>query len=111
MLTRESDQFIPLEERTAIANKNGADLFISIHANASRNRNVTGVETYVLSFSTSQAEREVALRENVGARRTIAELEDLLKEITRDDYKQESIDLATVVQERVHASIQCRTTG
>ena len=111
VLTRRTDQFIPLEERTAIANKNGADLFISIHANASRNRKVSGIETYVLSFATSQAEREVALRENVGGRRTIGELEDLIRKIAQDDYNQESIDLATIVQEQLHAALKAQQPG
>ena len=106
ILTRRTDQFIPLEERTAIANKNGADLFISIHANASRNRKVSGVETYVLSFATNQEEREVALRENVGASRTVAELDDVIRQIARDDYNEESIDLATVVQQHLHGSLK-----
>ena len=53
MLTRQTDVFIPLEERTAIANREGADLFLSIHANASRQRAARGVETYFLNFATN----------------------------------------------------------
>jgi len=98
VLTRSDDRFIPLEERTAIANQKGADLFISIHANASRNRRVSGIETFVLDFATTPAEQEVASRENASAQRTIRELEDLLKQIALDDYNQESRDLASAVQ-------------
>lgn len=98
VLTRSDDRFIPLEERTAIANQKGADLFISIHANASRNRRVSGIETFVLDFATTPAEQEVASRENASAQRTIRELEDLLRQIALGDYNQESRDLAGAVQ-------------
>lgn len=98
ILTRSDDRFIPLEERTAIANQKGADLFISIHANASRNRRVSGIETFVLDFATTPAEQEVASRENASAQRTIRELEDLLKQIALGDYNQESRDLASAIQ-------------
>ena len=98
ILTRDDDRFIPLEERTAIANQNSADLFISIHANASHNRRVSGVETYVLDFARSDSEREIASRENASAQRNIRELEDLLKQIAAEDYNQESRDLALVIQ-------------
>ena len=98
ILTREDDRFVPLEERTAIANQNSADLFISIHANASRHRGVSGVETYVLDFARSAAEREIAGRENASSQRNIRELENLLKQIAAEDYNQESRDLAHVIQ-------------
>jgi N-acetylmuramoyl-L-alanine amidase len=99
ILTRDDDRFIPLEERTAIANQNSADLFISIHANASRHRRVSGVETYVLDFARSDAEREIASRENASSQRNIRELENLIKKIAAEDYNQESRDLAHVIQE------------
>ena len=51
VMTRDTDVFIPLEERTAIANREGADLFLSIHANASRNAEARGIETYFLNFA------------------------------------------------------------
>ena len=98
ILTRDTDRFIPLEERTAIANEKGADLFISIHANASRNRRASGVETYVLDFATNASEIEVASRENATAQRNIRDLEDLLRKIALGDYNQESRDLAQAVQ-------------
>ncbi|HSR50358.1 MAG TPA: N-acetylmuramoyl-L-alanine amidase [Acidobacteriota bacterium] len=98
ILTRKEDVFIPLEERTAIANQKGADLFISIHANSSPNRKAQGVETFYLSLATTPDERAVASRENAGSQRTIRELEDLLRQITKGDYNEESRDLAHVVQ-------------
>ena len=98
LLTRRDDRFVPLEERTAIANQNSADLFISIHANASRNRGVSGIETYVLDFARSAAEREIASRENASAQRNIRELENLLRQIALEDYNEESRDFAHVIQ-------------
>lgn len=106
IMTREDDRFIPLEERTAIANKNGADLFISIHANAWHNPRVSGVETYVLDFARSPAERAVASRENASAQRNINELEDLLKKIALEDYNAESRDLAQVIQSSLYKSLR-----
>lgn len=106
IMTREDDRFIPLEERTAIANKNGADLFVSIHANAWHNPGVSGVETYVLDFARSDAERAAASRENASAQRNINELENLLKKIALGDYNQESRDLAHIVQTSLHKSLQ-----
>ena len=64
-MTRTDDTFIPLEERTALANQHQADVFVSIHANSSRIRSVSGVETYYLNFATSLDAQEVAARENV----------------------------------------------
>lgn len=101
ILTRSTDRFIPLEERTAIANQTGADLFISIHANASRNRRAYGIETYVLDFATTPAEIEIASRENAGSQRNIRELEDLLRQIAKGDFNKESRDLAQTVQTRL----------
>ncbi len=99
ILTRTSDVFVPLEERTAIANQKNADLFVSIHANSSRSRQARGLETFYLSFASSAEEREVASRENAASQRSISELEDLLKQITQGDYNQESRDLAHVMQD------------
>jgi N-acetylmuramoyl-L-alanine amidase len=111
ILTRQDDSFVPLEERTAIANQNSGDLFISIHANASRNRRVRGVETYVLDFATNAGEREVASRENASAQKNIRELEDLLKQIALEDYNQESRDLAHVVQRNLVSDLSDHLLG
>lgn len=65
VLTRKDDRFVPLEQRTAIANDARADLFVSIHANAARSARVRGIETYFLSLEASDdAARQVARREN-----------------------------------------------
>ena len=69
MLTRRTDEFVPLQERTAIANREGADLFLSIHANASTNAQARGVETYFLNFATNLSAAAVAARENAASAR------------------------------------------
>ncbi len=98
MLTRSGDEFVPLEERTAIANQHGADLFVSIHANSSRSRRVSGAETFFLSFASTDDERDVASRENAGSQRNIHELENLLRQIALTEYHTESRQLAGMVQ-------------
>ncbi|MBN1571178.1 MAG: N-acetylmuramoyl-L-alanine amidase [Acidobacteria bacterium] len=98
ILTRYDDVFIPLEERTAIANRYKADLFISIHANSSRSRSISGVETYYLDFAKTKADREIAARENATATNNIHELENLIKKIAQADKAAESRELALMVQ-------------
>ena len=106
VLTRNTDKFVPLEERTAIANQLRADLFISVHANSSRIRRVSGVETFFLNLASSAEEREVASRENAGSQRNIRELEDLLKQIALGDYNEESSDLAQIVQQSLYSELK-----
>ncbi|HUG44547.1 MAG TPA: N-acetylmuramoyl-L-alanine amidase, partial [Acidobacteriota bacterium] len=106
IMTRGDDRFVPLEERTAIANKHSADLFISVHANWWHKRDVSGVETYVLDFATNAAEREIASRENASAQRTIRELEGLLKQIAMEDYNKESRELAQIVQDQLYLNLK-----
>ena len=106
VLTRENDRFIPLEERTAIANHLSADLFLSIHANSSRDRKVSGVETFFQGFTTNHDEREVASRENASSQKNIRELEDLLKRIALGDYNEESRDFAQVIQDTFYSKIR-----
>lgn len=103
ILTRYNDIFISLEERTAIANQYRADLFISIHANSSRARSTSGVETYYLDFAKTKAEREIAARENASAASSIYELEDLIKKIAQADKAAESRELALIVQKFLYS--------
>ena len=98
MLTRRTDVFVPLEERTAIANREGADLFLSIHANSSRNSKAGGVETYFLNFASNPDAEEVAARENSASGRTMHSLPDIVKAITLNNKLDESRDFATLVQ-------------
>jgi N-acetylmuramoyl-L-alanine amidase len=96
--TREDDTFVPLETRTAIANQNEADLFISIHANSSSDPSVRGIETYYLNFTSSRDALEVAARENAVSEKSIHELQDLVKKIALKEKIEESREFATDVQ-------------
>jgi N-acetylmuramoyl-L-alanine amidase len=99
VLTRRSDVYVPLEERTEIANRHNADLFLSIHANASRNEDARGIETFFLSFASSPDAEAVAARENSASTREMNQLPDLIKAITLNNKLDESRDLATIVQD------------
>lgn len=98
MLTRRSDDFIELPERTAIANREGADLFLSIHANASTSSLAHGIETYFLNFATNVSAAAVAARENANSTQAMGALPDFVKAIALNDKVDESRDLATHVQ-------------
>jgi N-acetylmuramoyl-L-alanine amidase len=98
VFTRTDDTFIHLEDRTRIANEQRADLFLSIHANSSPYKTVSGTETYYLSFTRSRADMEVAARENAGSQRSIHELSDLLRKIALQDKAEESREFAARIQ-------------
>jgi N-acetylmuramoyl-L-alanine amidase len=97
--TRDDDTFVPLEQRTAIANQAKADLFISIHANSSPDDTARGVETYYLNFTNSPDSMQVAARENATSDLGEHDLQDLLQKIARNDKIEESRDLAADIQE------------
>jgi N-acetylmuramoyl-L-alanine amidase len=97
--TRKDDTFIPLEQRTAIANEAKADLFISIHANSSPDPAARGIETYYLNFATSDDALEVAARENATSQTSVHDLQDVIKKIARNDKIEESKELAEDVQD------------
>jgi N-acetylmuramoyl-L-alanine amidase len=98
-LTRRTDEFVALDERTAIANRVHADLFLSIHANASRNPAAHGVETYFLSFAATPDAEAVAARENAASDGAMRQLPDMIRAIALNDKLDESRELAAVVQE------------
>jgi N-acetylmuramoyl-L-alanine amidase len=98
ILTRRTDDFIPLQERTAIANREGADLFLSIHANASPNAQARGIETYFLNFANNLSAAAVAARENAASGQTMGALPDLVKTIALNNKLDESRDFAAQVQ-------------
>ncbi len=97
--TRDDDTFVPLEDRAPLANQVRADLFLSIHANSSRDRNVRGVETYYLNFASSDEALEVAARENAHSQSSVYELQDIIKKIARNEKIEESRELAAEIQE------------
>ncbi len=105
ILTRRDDTFIPLEERTAIANEKAADLFISIHTNASRERDARGIETYYLNFTSNAEALEVAARENATSQESVHELRDLLKKIALTEKVEESHEFAAKVQREIHSRL------
>jgi N-acetylmuramoyl-L-alanine amidase len=98
VMTRDTDVYIPLEERTAIANREGADLFLSIHANASRNVHARGVETYFLNFAMNPEAEAVAARENANSAQAMHSLPDIVRAIALNNKINESRDLAVTVQ-------------
>jgi N-acetylmuramoyl-L-alanine amidase len=99
VMTRRSDTYVALEERTAIANQQHADLFLSIHANASPNSKLGGVETYFLDFASSPDAEAVAARENSASGRAMNNLPDIVRAIALNTKLDESRDLAGMVQD------------
>jgi N-acetylmuramoyl-L-alanine amidase len=107
--TRKDDTFIPLETRTAIANQNRADLFISIHANSSHDPDARGVETYYLNFTSSPDALDVAARENAVSEKSIYELQDLVKKIALKEKIEESREFAGDVQASLHGGLAAKS--
>jgi N-acetylmuramoyl-L-alanine amidase len=105
IMTRSDDTFIPLEERTAVANEKAADLFISIHANASRDKSARGIETYYLNLTSSPDALEVAARENATSQESVHQLQDLIKKIATTEKIEESQEFALQVQRQVHERV------
>ena len=109
--TRKDDTFVPLETRTAIANQEQADLFVSIHANASDDPEARGVETYYLNFTSSKDALEVAARENAVSESSIHELQDLVKKIALKEKIEESREFASDVQHALHSGLAAKSPG
>jgi N-acetylmuramoyl-L-alanine amidase len=106
--TRDDDTFIPLETRTAIANKQEADLFISVHANSSKDASARGVETYYLNFTSNADALEVAARENAVSQKSVFELQDLVKKIALKEKIEESREFATDVQKAMSTGLSTK---
>lgn len=115
ILTRDTDIFIPLVERTAIARKHDADLFVSVHANASPNRRARGIETYLLNWTNDDEAIRVAARENAVSMKRMREImaqyktDDyvgrMLSDLNRDFKRDESLALANYVQDALYGDI------
>lgn len=105
ILTRESDIFVPLEDRTVIANQKQADLFISIHANAFPNKNRSGVETFFLNFSHDPSVNETAARENATSTKSISKMKKIIEKIALNSKISESKDLAGKIQTNLVSSL------
>jgi N-acetylmuramoyl-L-alanine amidase len=106
VFTRSDDTFIPLEDRTRIANEAKADLFISIHANSSPDHGARGIETYYLNMKGSPEAMAVAARENSVSQQGIHDLEEVVKKIARTEKIDESRELAEDVQDSLSKRIQ-----
>jgi len=109
--TRSDDTFIPLETRTAIANKAQADLFLSIHANSSNDATARGVETYYLNFTSQPDALEVAARENAVSDQSVYQLSDLVKKIALKEKIDESREFAMDVETSLFSGLQRGNTG
>ncbi|AXC13383.1 N-acetylmuramoyl-L-alanine amidase [Acidisarcina polymorpha] len=111
IFTRSDDTFIPLETRTAIANKAQADLFVSVHANSSLDASARGVETYYLNFTASPESLELAARENAVSQQSIHQLSDLVKKIALHDKIDESREFASDVQKYLYDGLDQGNPG
>ena len=109
--TRADDTFIPLETRTAIANKAQADLFISVHANSSPDASARGTEVYYLNFTSDPEAMRVAARENAVSTQSVHELSDLVKKIALKDKIDESKELATDVEASLYKGLEKGNEG
>jgi N-acetylmuramoyl-L-alanine amidase len=106
IMTRTADVYVSLEERTAIANSEGADLFLSVHANSSRSPEARGIETYFLNFAADPHAEAVAARENAVSVATLKDLPGLVKAITLNSKVDESHDFATSIQEALVSNLK-----
>ena len=109
--TRSDDTFVPLETRTAIANKAQADLFLSIHANSSSDASARGVETYYLNFTTDPRALMVAARENAVSDQSVHQLSDLVKKIALKDKIAESREFASDVESSLYSGLERGNDG
>lgn len=106
VLTRRTNAYVPLEERTAMANRDDADLFLSVHANTSRVASVRGIETYFLNFATNPEAEAIAARENAGSAKHMRNLPDIVQAIAMNNKLDESRDFATIVQSTLYEQLR-----
>ena len=110
-LTRKTDVFLPLRERTQFATSQKADLFISIHTNASTAREASGIETYYLALASDESARITAMRENAGAEYNMKELDALVGRILKESKSTESRRLAQLIQAQLTSGKQVKNRG
>lgn len=111
VLTRSTDKKLTLEERTAIANTQRADLFISLHCNAAKNRKLKGIETYILNLATDDQAIAVAARENATSKKNISDLEYILSDLMKNTKIEESTRLANAVQNSLVKGLKKKYSG
>lgn len=108
VMTRSTDVFIPLEERTAIANKVNADLFVSIHANAAPNRNAAGIETYYLNLAKTEKVAQLAAKENGTTLEKVSTLQAILFDLMANYKLNDSAHLAEEIQKAIYKTAKAR---
>jgi N-acetylmuramoyl-L-alanine amidase len=106
VLTRRTNAYVSLEERTALANRSDADLFLSIHANASTVPAARGIETYFLNFAPNPEAEAIAARENAGSSKSMRHLPDIVQAIALNNKIDESRDFATIVQSTLYQELR-----
>lgn len=111
VMTRTRDVYVPLEERTAIANREEADLFISIHVNASRKRKATGIESYILNVSEDAESKRLAARENSTTISELSDLEFILSDLISKAKTNDSVVLANIVHTSIIKSVKKKYRG
>jgi N-acetylmuramoyl-L-alanine amidase len=108
VMTRSTDVFIPLEERTAIANKVNADLFLSVHANAAPNRLAAGIETYYLNLAKTDKVAQLAAKENGTSLEKVSVLQAILFDLMANYKLNDSAHLADEVQKSLYKKVRSR---
>jgi len=108
ILTRETDIFIPVVNRTVIANQKQADLFISIHANSNPRKKHSGIQSFFLNFSNDPSINAIAARENATSTKSISEMKDIIQRIARNSKIIESMELAQKIQFTLSGSLKKR---
>ena len=111
LLTRSTDKRLTLEERTAIANTKRADLFISLHVNAAKNRKLRGIETYILNLATDKQAIAVAARENATSEKNISDLDLIISDLMQNTKIEESTRLANLVQNNFVKGMRKKYSG
>jgi N-acetylmuramoyl-L-alanine amidase len=107
ILTRDTDVFVPLSQRTSLANEKNADLFISLHANASPKKNAQGLETFYLDTTNDKASRTLAERENASLKfenGTEGDIAFILSDLIQTGKLEDSIKLAHAVHQELKAN-------
>jgi len=111
VMTRSTDVFIELQERTAIANQVGADLFVSVHANAALSRGAAGIETYYLNLAKTEKVAQLAARENNTSLEKVSLLQAVLFDLMANYKLNDSAHLADEVQKALHKKIGSKYSG
>jgi N-acetylmuramoyl-L-alanine amidase len=111
ILTRKRDVFIPLEERTAIANTREGDLFVSIHANSAHSAKARGIEVYYLDLASNKRDMQLAASENSASAKSISDLQKILSSLMKNSKRAESVRLARIVNKNLLHDISRRYRG